>query len=198
MGWMQAAQIGLAGIGAMSQMQYQKSALGATRRMVELEANMAMAAAQTTRDSAEDALTDQQADTREVGEQKKSDAARVADRESAELVAAMAEKGQLSTLSFLRQAQQLQYFAAMDDARIDHDVKARIASLQADKEQVVEDQKKVYNSAQLSLYSSNVNYKLGNAFAKQRAFMQIASAGTGAYVDNLRHEQQLEAAKNLS
>jgi len=196
MGWMQAAQIGLAGVGAFSNMQYQKRALSVTRNMVELEANMAMAAAQTTRDSAEDALTGQQADTTEIGEQKKSDAARVADREASELVAIMAEKGQLSTLSFLRQAQQLNYFAAIDDARIDHDVKKRMASLQADKEQVVEDQKKVYNSAQLSLYSANVNYKLGRAFAKQKAFLQIASAGSQVMGDYYGQQSQLGSAAN--
>lgn len=196
MGWPQAAQIGLATVGAISNMQYQKRALSVTRNMQELEANMAMAAAQTTRDSAEDALTDQQADTREVGEQKKSDAARVADREAAELVAIMAEKGQLSTLSFLRQAQQLQFFAATDETRIDHDVKKRVASLQVDKEQVVEDQKKVYNSAQLSLYSANVNYKLGKAFAKQRAFMQIAGATTQTMTAYHGQQSQQGSAAN--
>ena len=198
MGLPVAAQIGLAAVGAFSQMQYQKRALSVTRNMQQLEANMAMEAAAKTRESFEEALTEQQADTREVGEQKKSDAARVADREAAELVAIMAEKGQLSTTSFLRQAQQLNYFAAIDDIRIDTDVKKRIESLQADKEQVVEDQRKVYNSSQLALYSANVNYKLGRAFAKQQAFMQIGNAAASALVGQHRHNQQLAAAKNTT
>ena len=110
----------------------------------------------------------------------------------------MAEKGQLSTLSFLRQAQQLNYFAAIDDARIDHDVKKRMASLQADKEQIVEEQKRVYNSAQLSLYSANVNYKLGRAFAKQKAFLQIASASSQVMGDYYGQQSQLSSAANTS
>ena len=167
------ASMGINALGAFSQMQHQKAAAKAQANMARMEAEAAIANAEKVRESAEAALTDQQEETRLLGEQKKSDDARRADRESAELVALAAERGQLGTTTFLRQTQQLYYFNDLDAARMDRDVKKRVESLQADKQQVVEDQKRTYNNASLAMYSANVNQKLSTAAANRQAFFQV-------------------------
>ena len=155
-----AASFALSAVGTLAQMRAQQEAAAFQAEMANREGEAAIRNAERVRESAERALTDQQEGTREVGEQKKSDAARQADRENASLVALMAERGQLSTTSFLRQTQQLYYFNEIDLARIDADVDGRLASLQADKEQVVEDQKRVYNNSSLAMYGANTNAKI--------------------------------------
>ena len=192
-----AASIGMNALGAFSNMQHQKAAARAQANMARMEAEAAIANAEKVRESAEAALTDQQSETRLLGEQKKSDDARRADRESAELVALAAERGQLGTTTFLRQTQQLYYFNELDAARMDRDVRKRVESLQADKEQVVENQKQTYNSSSLAMYSANVNQKLSTAAANRQAFFQVVggSVKIGTQFHQAKTMQQI--ADNL-
>ena len=194
---MMAASFVLSSVGSLAQMRAQQQAAAFEAEMANREGQAAILNAEKVRESAERALTDQQEGTREVGEQKKSDAARQADRENAQLVALMAERGQLSTTSFLRQTQQLYYFNELDLARIDADVDGRISSLQADKEQVVEDQKRVYNSASLAMYGANTNAKLKSTMASQAAFMNIVASGTSIGVQGYKYQTMQQIAKNL-
>ena len=177
-------------------MRAQQEAAAFQAEMANREGEAAIRNAERVRESAERALTDQQEGTREVGEQKKSDAARQADRENASLVALMAERGQLSTTSFLRQTQQLYYFNEIDLARIDADVDGRLASLQADKEQVVEDQKRVYNNSSLAMYGANTNAKIQSTMASQAAFMNIVSSGVSLGVTGYKYKTLQELARN--
>ena len=189
------ASMGINALGAFSQMQHQRAAAQAQANMARMEAEAAIANAEKVRESAEAALTDQQEETRLLGEQKKSDDARRADRESAELVALAAERGQLGTTTFLRQTQQLYYFNELDAARMDRDVKKRVESLQADKQQVVENQKRTYNNASLAMYSANVNQKLATAAANRQAFFQVVggSVQIGTQYYQTKSMQQIAA-----
>ena len=163
---------------AFGQRQYQMAAAKAQYNMARMEAEAAIENAERVRESAEEALTAQQEETRLLGEQKKSDDARRADRESSELVALAAERGQLGTTTFLRQTQQLYYFNELDAARMDRDVRKRVESLQADKEQIVEDQKRTYNNASLAMYAANVNNKLARTAANLQMSQTIIGSAT--------------------
>jgi hypothetical protein len=171
-----AASFVLQAAGAVAQASQAKAAARYQGEMARRESEMAIANAERVRESAEEALTAQQAETTRLGEQKKSDDARRADRESAELVALANERGQLGTTTFLRQTQQLYYFNEIDAARMDYDVKNRVASLQRDKEQVVEDQARTLNAASLQAYSASVNQKLATAQASKQALFGVAGA----------------------
>jgi len=162
--------------GAVAQASQAKAAARYQGDMIRRESEMAIANAERIRESAEEALTAQQEETTRLGEQKKSDDARRADRESSELVALANERGQLGTTTFLRQTQQLYYFNEIDAARMDYDVKNRVASLQRDKEQVVEDQARTLNAATLQAYSANVNQKLATAQANKDALFGVAGS----------------------
>ena len=163
-------------VGAVAQASQAKAAARYQGDMIRRESEMAIANAERVRKSAEEALTAQQEETTRLGEQKKSDDARRADRESAELVALANERGQLGTTTFLRQTQQLYYFNEIDAARMDYDVKNRVASLQRDKEQVVEDQARTLNAATLQAYSANVNQKLATAQANKDELFGVAGS----------------------
>lgn len=191
------ASMGINALGAFSQMQHQKAAAKAQANMARMEAEAAIANAEKVRESAEAALTDQQEETRLLGEQKKSDDARRADRESAELVALAAERGQLGTTTFLRQTQQLYYFNELDAARMDRDVKKRVESLQADKQQVVEDQKRTYNNASLAMYSANVNQKLSTAAANRQAFFQVVGGSVKIGTQYYQNKSMQQIAANI-
>jgi len=181
---------------SIGQRQYQRAAAQAQYNMARMEAEAAIANAERVRESAEEALTAQQEETRLVGEQKKSDDARRADRESSELVALAAERGQLGTTTFLRQTQQLYYFNELDAARMDRDVRKRVESLQADKEQVVEDQKRTYNNASLAMYSANVNNKLARTAANQEAFTSIIGSATQIGTQYYKQQTMQQIAAN--
>ncbi len=188
------AGFALSAVGTIAQMNYQKAAAQQQQRLALQEAEAAKAAADRVRDSAIAALSDQQEDTRELGEQKKSDAARQADRENAELVAIMSERGQLTTTSLFRQTQQLYYFNELDLARIDRDVNDRVDRLQEEKEQVVENQTQVHNNASLAVYSANVNAKLANQQAKQSAFFSIGSSAVNIGTQYYQQKTQQQIA----
>tara|TARA_Y100001951_G_C11289107_1_gene270912 strand:- start:1586 stop:2200 length:615 start_codon:yes stop_codon:yes gene_type:complete len=191
------ASMGINALGAFSQMQHQRAAAQAQANMARMEAEAAIANAEKVRESAEAALTDQQEETRLLGEQKKSDDARRADRESAELVALAAERGQLGTTTFLRQTQQLYYFNELDAARMDRDVKKRVESLQADKQQVVENQKRTYNNASLAMYSANVNQKLATAAANRQAFFQVVGGSVQIGTQYYQNKSMQQIAANI-
>ena len=184
-------------ISSIAQRQYQMAAAKAQYNMARMESEAAVANAERVRESAEKALTAQQEETRLVGEQKKSDDARRADRESSELVALAAERGQLGTTTFLRQTQQLYYFNELDAARMDRDVRKRVESLQADKEQVVEDQKRTYNNASLAMYSANVNNKLARTAANQKAFTSVIGSAVKIGTQYHRQKSLEDIARNL-
>ncbi len=191
------AGFALSALGAISQASHSKAAAKAQGEMARREADAAIENAKKVRESAEEALTANQEETRLIGEQKKSDNARRADRESAELVALANERGQLGTTTFLRQQQQLYYFNEIDAARMDRDVKGRVDSLQRDKEQVVEDQARTLNSASLSIYSANVNQKLATAAANRKMFFDIASSGVQAGQGYYQQKTMQQIASNV-
>ena len=186
----------LSAAGSVAQMNATKKAAQVKAEMAKREAEGAIANAKKVRKSAEAALTDQQSETRVIGEQRKSDMARRADRESSELVAMASERGQMGTTTFLRQAQQLYYFNETDSSRMERDVTQRVASLQRDKEQVVEDQKRVLNNASLSMYSANVNSKLATAQANRQAFFNIAKAGVNIGMKSYEHKMLKDITAN--
>lgn len=191
------AGFALSAMGAVSQASQAKAAARLQGEMARREADAAIENAKRVRESAEEALTANQEETRLIGEQKKSDNARRADRESAELVALANERGQLGTTTFLRQQQQLYYFNEIDAARMDRDVKGRVDSLQRDKEQVVEDQARTLNSASLSIYSANVNQKLATAAANRKMFFDIASSGVQAGQGYYQQKTMQQIASNV-
>lgn len=191
------AGFALSAMGAISAANHSKAAARAQGEMARREADAAIENAKKVRESAEEALTANQEETRLIGEQKKSDNARRADRESAELVALANERGQLGTTTFLRQQQQLYYFNEIDAARMDRDVKGRVDSLQRDKEQVVEDQARTLNSASLSIYSANVNQKLATAAANRKMFFDIASSGVQAGQSYYQQKTMQQIASNV-
>lgn len=191
------AGFALSALGAVSQASQAKAAARLQGDMARREADAAIENAKRVRESAEEALTANQEETRLIGEQKKSDNARRADRESAELVALANERGQLGTTTFLRQQQQLYYFNEIDAARMDRDVKGRVDSLQRDKEQVVEDQARTLNSASLSIYSANVNQKLATAAANRKMFFDIASSGVQAGQGYYQQKTMQQIASNV-
>lgn len=191
------ASLGANAIGAFSQMQHQKAAAQAQYNMARMESEAAIENAERVRESAEEALTAQQEETRLLGEQKKSDDARRADRESSELVALAAERGQLGTTTFLRQTQQLYYFNELDAARMDRDVRKRVESLQADKEQVVEDQKRTYNNASLAMYSATVNNKLARSAANRQAFQTIVGGSVKIGTQYYQQQTMQQIAANI-
>lgn len=191
------AGFALSAMGAVSQASQAKAAARLQGEMARREADAAIENAKKVRESAEEALTANQEETRLIGEQKKSDNARRADRESAELVALANERGQLGTTTFLRQQQQLYYFNEIDAARMDRDVKGRVDSLQRDKEQVVEDQARTLNSASLSIYSANVNQKLATAAANRKMFFDIASSGVQAGQGYYQQKTMQQIASNV-
>ena len=191
------AGFALSALGTFAQASQAKAAAKMQGQMARREAQAAIDNAKKVRESAEEALTATQEETRRVGEQKKSDNARRADRESAELVALANERGQLGTTTFLRQQQQLYYFNEIDAARMDRDVQARVDSLQRDKEQVVEDQSRTLNSASLSIYSANVNQKLATAQANQQMFFNAASSGVQAGTKYYEMKTMQQIASNV-
>ena len=191
------AGFALSALGTFAKASQAKAAAKMQGTMARREAQAAIDNAKKVRESAEEALTATQEETRRVGEQKKSDNARRADRESAELVALANERGQLGTTTFLRQQQQLYYFNEIDAARMDRDVQARVDSLQRDKEQVVEDQSRTLNSASLSIYSANVNQKLATAQANQQMFFNAASSGVQAGTKYYEMKTMQQIASNV-
>ena len=192
-----AAGFALQAVGAVAGASHAKAAARHQGEMARRESEEAIRTAKQVRESAEEALSAQQSETRRLGEQKKSDDARRADRESAELVALASERGQLGTTTFLRQQQQLYYFNEIDAARMDRDVTGRVDSLQRDKEQIVEDQKRTLNSASLQAYSANVQQKLAVQQANRKAFFDIASSAVNIGVKGYEMKTMQSIATNL-
>ena len=187
-------------MGMLQARQAQKMAIAQARaqhQMLTMEAEQATAAAETTRRQAIEVLQDESVQTEETKRQKQSDAARAADRESAELVAFSAEISGLGTNSFLNQMQQLQYFGETDLSRIERDARLRQEDIENRKEQIVENQKQVYNQSSLQMYAANVNSKLSTSFAKQKAFLQIANTTAQAAIDYYDRTSALETSKNI-
>ena len=193
-----AIMIGMAVVSSQQQKQAVKAQGKARVALATAEANAAIETARRTRESAIEVLQDRLEQTEDVKRQKKSDAARQADRETAELVAFGAETNALGTNNFLNQMQQLQYFGQTDLSRIDRDarlVKEDIGNL---KEQVVEDQRRVLNASSLQLYAANTDAKLANSLAKQRQFVQITSAVGGVAGDYYKSQALKTSAQNLN
>jgi len=195
---MMAIQIGMAVAGAMVQRSQQRKAASAQLAMRTAEANAAMDAARRTRESAMEVLRDQREQTADVTEQRKSDRARAADREAAELVAFAAERGATDTNSFLAEMGQLQFFSATDLSRLERDERLRLEEITQQEKQVVEDQRRVFNQSSLSLYAANIDNKLTKAFANQNAFLQIAGATTKAVTSHYANKATLSNAQNIS
>jgi hypothetical protein len=102
-------------------------------------------------------LTRQQEEVNKIAAEKKGDRARVADQESAQLRALMAEKGGLQTGNYDALVASIGYYEGMDFGRIDRNAANEISSLQTQKQ-------KVSNGVQIQMDANSreaLNMKIG-------------------------------------
>jgi len=193
---MMVAGFALKTVGAIAQLNYAKSAANQQIALAAREREGATKAAAATRESTEKALHDAQLATIESGEQQKSDLARQADKDRASLLAVAGGRGQLASGTFWRQMTDLAFINELDQSRVNQGVNDRVASLQADKEQTVQDQKGVQDQAGLNYYAAATDARLQKAQASQRAFFQIAGAGVEAGTGYYKHKTLQSLAGN--
>jgi len=130
-------------------------------------------------------LTRQQQEVAQIAAEKKGDRARIADRETSNLRAIMAEKGGLQTANYDSLIGQIGYYEGMDFGRIDANAKATIDGMQTQKE-------RASTGALQQIEMNNresLNMKVG-------AGLQLASTAISAgYQYKSRREQEDERTR---